>query len=264
VDWSAFDAFSFENAGDGVLVVTIEGANSAHSLTGPQLKQLSSLWRAVDEDTDSNVVLITGRGKYFCAGGDLRHEREFTVGDYVRVKQTLEDARDLVLNILACRKVIVSAINGPAVGAGLTAGLLADISIIGENVKVADGHTRIGVAAGDHSALVWPLLCGMARSKYYLLTGRALTGAEAERIGLVSRAVPQEEVLTTALELARELGHGAQDALRWTKRSMNHWLHAAGPIFEASLGLEAVGLFGPQYREGLDAFLEKREPKFDD
>lgn len=123
-------------------------------------------------------------------------------GDYRRVAVMAREAFDLVLGMLDCEKPIVSAINGVAVGAGLAAALVADISIIGEDVRLTDGHLRLGVAAGDHAALLWPLLCGMAKAKYYLLTSDFIDGREAERIGLVSRCVAQDEVLDTALEVA--------------------------------------------------------------
>ena len=183
-------------------------------------------------------------------------------GDYAGVVQTLTDARDLVLNMVNCDKPIISAINGGAAGAGLATALMADISIIGEDVVLADGHTRIGITAGDHAALIWPLLCGMARAKYYLLTCDRIDGRTAAEIGLVSKAVPADQVLPEALALAHRLAAGPQHALRWTKRSLNHWLRAAGPIFESSLGLEMIGLFGPDFAEGIAAFTAKREPRF--
>src|SRR6202022_3836528 len=120
-------------------------------------------------------------------------------------------------------KPIVSAIHGPAVGAGLVVALLADVSIAGRSAKIIEGHTRLGVAAGDHAAICWPLLCGMAKSKYYLLTCETLLGEEAERIGLVSLCVDDDQVQDKALEVAVSLANGAQSAIRWTKHTLNHW-----------------------------------------
>jgi len=127
---------------------------------------------------------------------------------------------------------VVSAINGVAVGAGLVVGLLADVSIISETARFTDGHTRLGVAAGDHAAIVWPLLCGMAKAKYYLLTADFIDGREAERIGLVTMCLPPDQVLPKALDVADRLARGSQLAVRWTKRALNNWLRQAGPIFE--------------------------------
>jgi enoyl-CoA hydratase len=148
------------------------------------------------------------------------------------------------------------------VGAGLVAGLLADISIAAKNARIIDGHTRLGVAAGDHAAIVWPLLCGMAKAKYYLLTCEQVSGEEAERIGLVSLTCEEAELQAKALEVARKLAAGAQTALRWTKLSLNNWLRMAGPTFDNSLALEMLGFTGPEAREGAASHREKRKPAF--
>jgi enoyl-CoA hydratase len=176
----------------------------------------------------------------------------------------MREARDLVYNVIDCSKPIVSAIHGPAVGAGLVAGVLADVSVVTKTAKIIDGHTRLGVAAGDHAAVCWPLLCGMAKAKYYLMTCRPMTGEEAERIGLVSLCVDEEtELLPTAREIAAELAHGARDAIRWTKQSLNAWYRQiAGAIFDSSLALEFYGFTGPEVREGLASHRERRQPDF--
>src|SRR5207247_3422270 len=151
------------------------------------------------------------------------------------------EARDLVLNVVNCSKPIVSAMHGPAVGAGLAAGLLADISIVARSARIIDGHTRLGVAAGDHAAICWPLLCGMAKAKYYLLTCRPLTGEEAERIGLVSLCVDDEVLLDEVMTIAQELATGAQSAIRWTKHTLNHGYRLFAPAFDASVAYEFYG-----------------------
>jgi enoyl-CoA hydratase len=169
-----------------------------------------------------------------------------------RVRQWKE-AREIVYNIINCSKPVVSAMRGVAVGAGLVCGILADISIATKDCRIIDGHTRLGVAAGDHAAIIWPLLCGMAKSKYYLLLCEQVLGAEAERIGLISLAVD---------EVATRLAEGAQSAIRWTKYALNNWLRAAGPTFDASCALEFLGFSGPEVKEGLASHLEKRKPEF--
>ncbi|MDG2286496.1 MAG: enoyl-CoA hydratase/isomerase family protein, partial [Alphaproteobacteria bacterium] len=173
-----------------------------------------------------------------------------------------KEARDLVYNIVNCSKPIISALNGVAVGAGLVAGLLADISIAGKKAKIVDGHTRLGVAAGDSAVINWPLLCGMAKAKYLLLMCEPVTGEEAERIGLVSLCVEDDELQDKALEVATKLAGGAQSAIRWTKYSLNQWYRMAGPAFDTSTALEMLGFTGPEAREGLAAHLEKRKPDF--
>jgi enoyl-CoA hydratase len=246
---------------DGIALVTIRGEDPVNSLSVRHHTELTNVWRDLGASADVTVIVVTGEGQAFCAGGNLDMERRL-VGDYPASVAIMLEARELVTNIVDCDKPIVSAINGAAAGAGLAVALLADVSIVGDDVVLADGHTRIGLAAGDHAALIWPLLCGMARAKYYLLTSERIDGAAAERIGLVSRAVPRPDVLAEALRVAGRLAEGSPNALSWTKRSLNHWLRLALPGFEASVGMELVTMLGPDFAEGLDAFAAKRAPRF--
>jgi enoyl-CoA hydratase len=183
-------------------------------------------------------------------------------GGFDHVATATRDAADIVNNIVNCDKPIVSAINGVAVGAGLAVALMADISIVAEEAKLTDGHLRIGVGAGDHAAIIWPLLCGMAKAKYLLMTAAVIDGREAERIGLVSDCVPRAELMEKAFAVADALGSGPQHALKWTKRSLNHWLRQATPIFEASLAYEMLTFMSDDAREGIRAVRENRPPRF--
>lgn len=224
--------------------------------------ELAEVWRTFDADPDVRCVLVRGEGRCFSAGGSFELVETMTQDLDVRLR-TMREARDLVYNILDCATPIVSAMHGPAVGAGLVAGILADVSIAARTAKIIDGHTRLGVAAGDHAAISWPLLCGMAKAKYYLLTCRPLSGEEAERIGLVSLTVDEDELLTEARAVARELAAGAPTALRWTKQSLNGWYRqVAGSIFDTSLAYEFLGFGGPEVLEGLASHRERREPDF--
>ena len=177
-------------------------------------------------------------------------------------RRTLREARDLVRNMIDCSKPVVSAINGPAVGAGLAAALLADIPIAARSAVILDGHTTLGVAAGDHAVVIWPLLVGMAKAKYHLLTNEPIDGVEAERLGLVAKVVADDELLPEARAIAEKLAAGSLDALSWTKHTLNHWLRAAYPAFDASLAYEFLGFLGPDAPEGLAAAREKRPPHF--
>jgi enoyl-CoA hydratase len=172
------------------------------------------------------------------------------------------DAGNLVYNMINIRKPVVSAINGVAVGAGLAVGLLADISIAADGARLIDGHTKLGVVAGDHAALIWPLLCGLARSKYYLLLCEDVLGKDAAAMGLVSRSVPAEELMATALQVADRLANGSQWAIQGTKQVLNSWLKNNISIFNESLALEMASLQQPDVKEGQLAFAEKRAPQF--
>jgi enoyl-CoA hydratase len=219
------------------------------------------VWQAIGADDETRAVVVRGADGAFSSGGDL--DLVLAIADDVETRRRVfHEARDLVYNLLACPQPIVSAMTGPAVGAGLVVGLLADVSIATPNARIVDGHTRLGVAAGDHAAIVWPLLIGMAKAKYHLLLCEPLNGVEAERLGLVSLCVPEEELEAKALEIARRLADGAQGAIRNTKLALNNWLRSAGPIFDASLALEFLDMTGSDVREGVTAIREKRPPRF--
>jgi enoyl-CoA hydratase len=223
--------------------------------------ELAEIWREVDRDPTVNAAVITGAGTVFSAGGDFAMIRR-NIDDFDARARQWKEARDIVRNIVDCSKPVVSAMRGVAVGAGLVCGILADVSIATKDCRIIDGHTRLGVAAGDHAAIIWPLLCGLAKAKYYLLLCDEVRGAEAERIGLISLAVEDEALDAKAVEIAARLAEGAQSAIRWTKYALNNWLRAAGPTFDASLALEFLGFTGPEVREGLTSHLEKRKPAF--
>lgn len=225
-------------------------------------KELAEVWRDVDADPAVNAVVLTGAGKVFSAGGDFSLVQE-QIDDFAARARGWKEARDLVYNCVNCSKPVVSAMRGVAVGAGLVCGLLADISLATKDCRILDGHTRLGVAAGDHAAMVWPLLCGMAKAKYYLLTCEPLLGVEAERIGLITEALDDDALDARAVAIAGRLAEGAQTAIRWTKYALNNWLRQAGPTFDASLALEFMGFDGPDVREGLLSHKEKRKPAFD-
>ncbi len=251
----------FERHAPGVVLITLNEPEKYNAADEEMHTELARVWLDVDADPQTTVAVVTGAGRAFSAGGDLDMVRRMA-GDYDRVSHMLREMADLVYNMINCEKPIVSAINGVAVGAGLVVALLADISICAEDARLGDGHVRLGVAAGDHAAMVWPLLAGMAKSRYYLLTGEMLTGAEAERIGLVSKALPGEEVVAEAMRVASGLANGSQHAVRWTKRALNNWLRVAGPIFDQSAAYEMLTFMGPDVLEGVAALRDKRDPHF--
>ena len=258
--YAAFGGLTFERPAEGVLRIVLDGPN-LNAVDRRVHRELADVWLAVDRDPATRVALLTGAGRAFSAGGSFELLDELTTR-YADRTQVMREARDLVLNVINCSKPVVSAIHGPAVGAGLVAALLADVSVAARSARIIDGHTRLGVTAGDHAAICWPLLCGMAKAKYYLLTCRPLSGEEAERIGLVSLCVDDDELDDRALEVAVELAGGAQSAIRWTKHTLNHWYRMFGPVFDASLALEFYGFGGPDAAEGLAAHREKRPPVF--
>ena len=258
--YDAYPGLTVDRPAGGVLRITLDGPGL--NAVGPDVhRELADVWLTVDRDAETRVALLRGAGKAFSSGGSFELVDSVMSDDAARLR-VMREARDLVFNVINCSKPIVSAIHGPAVGAGLVAGLLADVSVVARTARIIDGHTRLGVAAGDHAAICWPLLCGMAKAKYYLLTCDPLSGEEAERIGLVSICVDDEEVQDRALAVAEQLAAGAQSAIRWTKHTLNHWYRAQAAVFDASLAYEFLGFGGPDAREGLASHTEKRPPNF--
>jgi enoyl-CoA hydratase len=261
MDYAEYQHLAFDRRPSGVVLVTINRPEVMNATNARLHWELTQVWLTIDADPAARVALVTGAGRAFSAGGDMSLVEEMA-GNAAAAARTMREASDLVYNIINLDKPVVSAINGPAVGAGLVVALLADVSIIAETARITDGHTRLGVAAGDHAAIIWPLLCGMAKAKYYLLTSEFLDGREAERIGLVSRAVPAEKVMDVAWTVAESLARGSQPSIRFTKRALNNWLRQAGPIFDQSLALEMLTFMGDDVREGMQAIREKRPPSF--
>ncbi|MBT8208576.1 MAG: enoyl-CoA hydratase/isomerase family protein [Acidimicrobiales bacterium] len=251
----------FERRDHGVLWMIIDRPEKLNATDASLHRSLSRVWDDIDDDDAVDVVVVTGAGEAFSAGGDMEWIESF-VGDYEGVSRVFDEASDVVYRMLACRKIIISAINGVAVGAGLAVALMADISLMSEDAKITDGHVRIGVGAGDHANIIWPLLCGMAKAKYYLLTADFIDGATADRIGLVSRSVPGEELLDEAEKVAMKIAAGPRDAIRWTKRSLNLWVKQAAPAFDASAAMEMLSFLGPEAAEGVAAMREKRRPSY--
>jgi enoyl-CoA hydratase len=259
--YAGYKRLQFDRPHSRVLRITMSNPGRLNSADEAMHGELARIWRDVDADPEVSAAILTGAGKAFSAGGDFDMIGKI-IDDFPTRARNWKEARDIVYNLINCSKPVVSAIRGPAVGAGLVCGLLADISIAAKNARIIDGHTRLGVAAGDHAAIVWPLLCGMAKAKYYLLLCESISGEEAERIGLISLAVEDAELDQKAVDVAIKLAEGAPSAIRWTKYALNNWLRMAGPTFDASLALEFMGFSGPEVKEGLAAHIEKRRPSF--
>lgn len=256
-----YSSLAFDRPGEGVLRITLNRPERLNALDARGHDEIARVWRDIDADPTVSAVVLCGAGKAFSAGGDFEMVEEM-IDSFEARARVWRESKDLVYNIINCSKPIVSAIHGSAVGAGLVAALLADISVAARTARLVDGHTRLGVAAGDHAAIVWPLLCGMAKAKYHLMLCEPVSGEKAEQMGLVSLAVDEAELQDTAVSIATRLANGAPSAIRWTKYALNNWLRQAGPTFDASLALEMFGFGGPEVREGVASFREKRAPMF--
>jgi enoyl-CoA hydratase len=259
--YATYQRLKFDWPADGVLRITMSNPGKLNATDQAMHYELAEIWRDIDDDPDVRCAILTGEGAAFSAGGDFEMIQKI-VDDFEMRVRIFKEARDIVYNVINCGKPVISAMRGPAVGAGLVCGLLADISIATPEAKIIDGHTRLGVAAGDHAAIVWPLLCGMAKAKYYLLTCEALSGEEAERIGLVSMCVDDDQLAERSLQVAKRIASGSVTATRWTKNALNNWYRQAGPTFDASMAMEIYGFGLADAKEGLAAHREKRAPNF--
>jgi enoyl-CoA hydratase len=261
--YAAFKHLLLDRPAPGVLRITINNPAQMNALTPAIHDEIVAIWPVIDDDPEIRCSIITGAGKAFCSGGAVDEMPSTTQTDVAtQVMKDFRSGSTLVKALIDARKPIVSAINGAAVGAGLAVALLCDVPIAAKHAKIFDGHTRIGVAAGDHAALIWPLLCGMAKSKFYLFTNEVMTGEEAERNNLVALAVDGDKLADRAVEVAAKIAALAPTAIRITKYTLNHWLRQAMPIFELSLALELAGFHGAEAKEALAAMAEKRAASF--
>ncbi len=263
-DYSHYECIRVEKA-DKLATVTLNRPDSLNAVN-PQLHhELERIWIDLSEDSDVNAILLTGAGKAFCAGGDVKGMAARSGGEEKQRRFNLSPAggRRLIQNLLEVEQPIIGAINGDAVGLGATIALFCDVIVASEKARFGDPHVRVGIVAGDGGAVIWPLLIGPARAKEFLMRGHLVNGAEAAKMGLVNYAVPPEEVLPKARALAQELADGPTWAIRWSKLSVNKWLKdQVNLILDASLAYEMLTFTTEDHKEAARAFVEKRKPKF--
>jgi len=245
--------------------VTLNRPDSLNAINPQFHRELERLGVDLAEDTEVNAILLTGAGKAFCAGGDVKGmaSRSGREEGKQRAMVTPAGGRRLVQNMLDVEQPIIGAINGDAVGLGATIALFCDVIVASEKARFADTHVRVGIVAGDGGGVIWPLLIGPARAKEFLMRGHFINGAEAAKIGLVNYAVPPEEVLPKAREIAQELAEGPTWAIRWSKLAVNKWLKdQVNLIMDASLAYEMLTFNTEDHKEAAKAFVEKRKPNF--
>lgn len=245
-----------------VLHATLNRPEVLNALDMPMHHELLALFEAAASDAETRVLVLTGAGKAFCAGGDASAVQE-TIDDPALFLEGAENGKKLVHAILDCPKPVIAKVNGAAMGLGATIALFCDIAIAADQARIADPHVRFGLPAGDGGAVIWPALIGFNRAKRYLLTGDALTGSEAAAIGLIDSAVPAAELDAAVDALARRIAAGAPQAVQYTKAAVNIELKAiAERVLDTSFALEALAARSKDHQEAITAFLEKRPPVF--
>lgn len=259
-DYSAYNYLSVE-VREGVAVLTMPVMNRARISAGVHT-EVGRIWRDIGDDPAVRAAIITGSGDEFYNSGQARDFRHAVTldkqGTWELVQHVMKEAQAIVYEMVNLDKPIITAINGTAAGAGLAVALMGDITIAAEDAQIIDPHIALGITVGDHAAMIWPLLCGMARAKRYLLTAEPLDGREAERIGVVSLAVPRDRLMETAQTYAAKLANGPQHAIRFTKRALNQWLRLGGvTAFDYSLALEMLTFFSPEVETAIRPALER-------
>lgn len=243
---------------DGVVLATLNRPDRLNAVNGVLHGELARLPREFDADPDARVLVVTGAGRAFCAGGDFSPSG---VGNDRAI--TLEEGRQIVDHLLECSKPVISAVNGYAMGLGATVALLADVVYAARSATFADTHVVMGIGAGDGGQVIWPLLMGVNRAKYFLMTGERVPAEEAERLGLVNFVVEDGTVVDEALALAARLAAGPGIAISASKMAINGYMRMiSNLVLPLSLSLEGRSMASDDHREAVKAFQEKRPPNY--
>jgi enoyl-CoA hydratase len=250
---------------NGIATLTLNQPDNRNAIHAEMHAELERVWLDLAADREANVIIFTGAGKTFSAGGDIKRmiSRYGTDEGWQYSLQIPAATNRLFQNMLEVGQPIVAAVNGDAVGLGATLALFSDVAVISETAKFGDSHVKVGLVAGDGGAVVWPLLVGPSRAKEFLMRGKLVNGAEAHSLGLVNHAVPSESVMEHATKLAEELNGLPPLAVRWTKLSVNKWMkHQLNLILDASIAYEMLSINSQDHHEAANAFLEKRPPVY--
>lgn len=262
LDESRYEALKFTRAGR-VLTIHISLPEKANAVTHALHCEMARVFDDAADDPDSDVIVLTGEGSVFCAGGDmnwLADELRDGLAPFVVEARTI---KRIVSSLLDCPKPVIAKVNGDAMGFGATIALLCDVVFAAQGARFADPHVKVGLVAGDGGALIWPALIGYGKARHYLLTGDAIEATEAEKLGLIAFAVAPDELDEAVDGYTRRMARGAQTAIRYTKMAATIGLREKlTSVLEASVAFEGLSRHTDDYREGVTAFVEKRRADF--
>jgi enoyl-CoA hydratase/carnithine racemase len=250
---------------NGIATLSLNQPDNRNAIHAEMHAELEQAWPQLQADPAVNVIVLTGAGKIFSAGGDIKRmvNRYGSEEGWRFALDTPASTKRLFQNILEVEKPIVAAINGDAVGLGATLALFCDSTVIADGAKFGDSHVKVGLVAGDGGAVIWPILVGPNRAKEFLMRGKLMNGKEAQAMGLINHVAPAEQVLEEAMKIARELNALPPLAVRWTKLSVNKWIkQQLNLILDASIAYEMLSINSKDHHEAAKAFLEKRTPVF--
>ena len=247
---------------DRVLNLTLNRPEQLNAVNEVMHEELSRVFSDAARDPDSDVIVLTGSGRAFCAGGDIDWMQD-AIDNPLSFERTAVEGKQIIFSLLDCEKPIVAKVNGPAVGLGATLALFCDIIFSADDAKFADPHIRVGLVAGDGGAVIWPQLIGYAWAKEYLMTGNSLTASEAVKMGLINHAVPREELEEKTAEFVLRLRASPRQAVRWTKTTVNIGLkQLAHAVMDVGLSYEMMSNRTADHQEAVNSFREKRKPTF--
>ena len=256
---SDYKFITFELKGR-VMVMTLNRPEKLNAVNGAMHEEITKGLREVARDADSSVIVLTGAGRAFCAGGDVSTMDSAEGFDSSRADPDAVSGEGLVDALIRIDKPVIAMVNGAAVGLGATIALLCDVVVAANDAMFADRHVNVGLVAGDGGAVIWPLLIGPARAKEFLMTGDAVSGVEAERIGLINHAVPREQLVDYTMQLADRLAALPQFAVRATKVAVNRIVRlAAYNVLDISGALESISMKREDHREAARAFVASRK-----
>ncbi|MFC1919232.1 enoyl-CoA hydratase/isomerase family protein [Chloroflexota bacterium] len=260
VDYSRYEFINVKKSGS-VAILLMNRPEKMNAFGNEEFLEVQRIFKDIDRDDEVKAAILTGAGRAFSAGGDI--DNLIAVYKNPSLRLSMGNVKRLFQNLLALRKPVVAALNGDATAAGATVALCCDIVIAAENARIGDTHIRVGLVPGDGSCAEWPLLVGMCKAKEYLMTGGLVSASEAERIGLINKAVPLEKLQEEAWKIAKGLADGPAQAISWTKTCINKIiLERINLIQDASLAYMYHTTTMPDHLEAAEAFLEKRIPKF--
>jgi enoyl-CoA hydratase len=259
--FKGYETITFSREGR-ILTITLNLPDTLNAVNAKLHTELARVFIDANDDPDSDIVVLTGAGRAFCAGGDVDWMQD-GIDDPSGFEHGINQGKRLIFSQLDLEKPLICRMNGHAMGLGATIALGCDIVIASDKAKIGDPHVSIGLVAGDGGAVLWPQLIGYLRAKEYLLTGDPIPAPEAARIGLINRAVPPEQLDEEVYSLARRLAGGARKAIRWTKVATNLGLkQLAHMIMDTGVAYEAISNLSSDHREAVAAFREKRKPMF--
>ncbi|UCV23637.1 enoyl-CoA hydratase/isomerase family protein [Ferribacterium limneticum] len=260
--YSKYDSLSIA-IDNRVATVTLNRPDTLNAVDGTLHHELATIFWELGDDPAVSVIVLTGAGRAFCAGGDLKWVKG-SIETPLPFTLMMREGKKIVMGILECPKPIICRLNGDAIGFGATVALLSDIIIAVDTARIADPHVRIGLVAGDGGALIWPQLIGFAKAKEFLLTGNSIDAKEAARIGLINYAVSEDELDATVGRFVKQIANGSQSAIRYTKQAVNIPLRQlVASVLDCSLACEGLTTFqNGDLREGLDAFMNGRKPNY--